>query len=293
MTRGFKILLAALAVIVLPIAAFAYQNPGTPAGFVNDYASVLSNEQKVQLENKLQNFEKQSGNEIAIAVINSLEGDSIENFAVELFKDWGVGKQGKDNGALILVAINDRQMRIEVGYGLEGALTDAQSSWIINEQMKPAFRANDYYRGLDQAADKIIAATQGETLPSAESGSNKTNGGGLPYEGIFYLGIFLIQFVAAILGRSKSWWLGGVLGGLGGVVAGLLMGLAWGIGSALVLVPFGLLFDYVVSNAYHKGQASGHMPWWIGGGRGGSSGGSSFGGFGGGMSGGGGSSGRW
>jgi uncharacterized protein len=294
MKFGFKILLLSLAVIVLPIAAFAYRNPGVPSGFVNDYAGVLSAEQKAQLEGKLQAFEKQTSNEISIVTIKSLDGDTIENFAAELFKDWSIGKKGKDNGVLILVAVDDRKMRIEVGYGLEGYLTDAQSSWIINKQMRPAFKANNFFGGLNEAADKIIGATQGEGVPSDSKTTEPSDDSGFPFEAIFYIGIFMIQFLAAILGRSKSWWAGGVIGGLSGLVVGLIKGLAWGVGSVVLLIPLGLLFDFAVSNAYEKGKSSGHMPWWIGGSGGrGSSGGSSFGGFGGGMSGGGGSSGSW
>jgi uncharacterized protein len=288
-----KIFLIALAVIVLPVAAFAYANPGAPKGFVNDYVGVMSVEQRTALENKLTDFEKKTGHEISIVVIKTLNGDTIENFATELFKDWGIGKKGKDNGVLILIAIDDRRMRIEVGYGLEGSLTDAQSSWIINDVMKPAFRNNEYYGGVDKSVDKIIAATAGEAIPSLANTQTEKKASGFPFEAIFYLGIFLVQFLAAILGKSKSWWAGGVIGGVVGVFVLAFKGVSWGVvGSIALLIPLGLYFDYVVSNAYQKGTANGHVPWWIGGGRGGSSGGG-FGGFGGGMSGGGGSSGRW
>lgn len=275
----------------LPVAVFAYVNPGNPTGFVNDFAGVLSAEQKQQLEQKLSDFEKSTGNEISIAVIKSLDGDTVENFAVELFKDWGVGKEGKDNGALILVAVEDREMRIEVGYGLEGALTDAQSSWIVNNQMAPAFKNGNFYAGLNAASDKIISAIGGEVIPVEESKMPVSD-----YFDIFGGIVFFLILLGSILGRSKSWWAGGIIGGIAGIIIGFIKGfLYFGIISLAVLIPLGLLFDFIVSRTYSKSKSQGKVPpWWIGGagfGGGGKSGG--FGGFGGGMSGGGGASGRW
>lgn len=271
----------------------AYYYPGDATGFVNDYTGTLSSDQVSELNAKLTSFEQETGNEIAVAMIPSLDGDTIENFAVDLFSGWGIGKKGADNGVLILIAKEDRQMRIEVGYGLEGALTDAQSYWIINNTMKPAFQADDFYAGIDGAVDHIIAATEGEVLPSDTSPSSSKN-----WDAIFTFGFFAFMWLAAILGRSKSWWLGGVLGGIVGVIIGIIKGfIVIGFISIAVLIPLGLLFDFVVSKQYTKGKATGHVPWWIGGGhgggRGGFGGGGSFGGFGGGMSGGGGSSGSW
>lgn len=270
--------------------AFAFVSPGQPTGLVNDFANVLSAEQKQQLENKLQQFKASTGNEIAVAVINSLQDDIIENFAVDLFKEWGIGQKGQDNGVLILVAKEDRKMRIEVGYGLEGALTDAQSGWIIQQVMKPAFAENNFYQGLDGAVDKIIAATQGEVIPSDSQAPRAKK---LNIQYIFGAVIFAFIWLASILGRSKSWWLGGVLGGISGVIIGFFVGFLYlGIIAIAVLAPLGLLFDFIVSKQYQAGKASGHLPWWIGGGGfGGGRGG--FGGFGGGSSGGGGASGDW
>lgn len=277
-----------LFLIVNPV--FAYYNPGTPSGFVNDYAGMLSDADKQKLEVKLVQFEKDSSNEISVVIIQSLEGDTIEDFAVKLFEDWQIGKAKNDNGVLILIARDNRKMRIEVGYGLEGALTDAQSWWIIDDIMKPAFQEEKYYKGIDEAVDKIISATKGEYLPSASA--EPTADKGFSWEFILWFGLFIIMWLASILGRSKSWWVGGVLGGIVGVVIGLIKGfIIFGLASIVVLIPFGLLFDYIVSKNYKKHKTRGTIPWWIGGGRGGGRGG--FGGFGGGSSGGGGASGSW
>ncbi len=281
-------------ITALPVAVFAYVNPGSPTGFVNDFAGVLNVEQKQQLEQKLSGFEKSTGNEISIAVIKNLGGDTVENFAVELFKDWKIGKKDKDNGALILVAIDDREMRIEVGYGLEGVLTDAQSSWIINNEMVPAFRDNDFYGGLNTATDKIISAIGGEVISEDKPAAPKVD-----YFNILAFVIFVFVWLGSILGRSKSWWAGGVVGGIAGIIIGFIKGfLYFGVISLAILIPLGLLFDFIASKTYSKSKSQGKVPpWWIGGGgfgsgsKGGGFGG--FGGFGGGSSGGGGASGRW
>lgn len=288
---SLKICLVFGLLLAMAGSARAYVSPGKPSGLVNDFAGVLSVEQKQQLETKLEQFKTASGNEIAVVVINSLQDDTIENFAVDLFKEWGIGQKGKDNGVLILVAKEDKKMRIEVGYGLEGDLTDAQSSWIINQTMKPAFANNDFYQGLNEATDKIIGATKGEVIPSE---SPAPTGKKVSIQFIFGLIVFGFVWLASILGRSKSWWLGGVLGGIAGVVIGWFMGFMYfGIIAIVVLTPLGLLFDFIVSKQYQAGKKSGSLPWWIGGGGFGGGSGGGFGGFGGGSSGGGGASGDW
>jgi uncharacterized protein len=266
----------------------AYQNPGAPSGFVNDYTGTLSGEEKQTLESKLVAFEKETGNEIALAMIASLGDDTIENFAEALFREWGVGKEGKDNGILILIAKDDRQMRIEVGYGLEGALTDAQSFTIIEKVMKPAFRAGDYYGGVSQAIEKIILALSGEEI-GIEADSTGISSD-LEINGLFSFFILGFMWLVSILGRSKSWWFGGVIGALIGLFIGFLKGAPY-YATMILLVPLGLLLDYIVSKAYKAGKSKGNIPWWTGGS--GFGGGGGFGGFGGGRSGGGGASGRW
>lgn len=283
----------------------AYYNPGKPASFVADYAGVLEPAQISALEDKLSRFQATSSNEIAVVTIKSLEGDTIENFAEKLFADWGIGKEQKDNGVLLLIAISDRQMRIETGYGLEGALPDAVAYRIINDVLKPAFQNDDYYGGIDRATDKIMAATVGEY--SAEDAASESAGRSwknLSLDALFFFIIIFFYLVSALwrwLAKSKSWWQGGVLGGVIGLIIALifLRTLLF-----LLIIPaacggFGLLMDFLVSRVIpqpspvKKGR---HNLWFFGGGGngfGGSGGGSGFGGFGGGLSGGGGSSGNW
>ena len=265
-----------------------------PNSFVSDLANVLSQDQLLSLENKLNQFEKETSNEIAILIINSLEGEVIENVAVDIFGKWGIGKKDKDNGVLILAAIEDRKIRIEVGYGLEGVLTDAQSFWIIDSIIKPAFRAEKYYEGFDGAVDKIMAATQGEYLPEAQPAPRRRSSK-INFDFIIFVVFFGFTWLASVLGRSKSWWAGGVIGLVIALIIGFIKGATIGFIAAIVLSPLGLGFDYIVSKNYDKHKSAGTpIPWWFGGGgRGGGGGFGGFGGFGGGMSGGGGASGDW
>lgn len=278
--------------LLIPLAVFAYQKPGTPTGFVNDFAGMLTVEQRQSLEVKLETFEKDTSNEISVVTVPNLGGDTIGNFAVKLFQDWEIGKDKKDNGVLLLISRDDRQFRIEVGYGLEGALTDAQSFWIIKNILKPAFQRGDYYGGINGGVDGIISITNEEF----KLDTNFKNSKGFSVDTFFFLiwvsWIFFV-WMGSILARSKSWWGGGIVGGIIAFLIGIGFTIISGAILAVVLIPLGLWFDYVVSRKYTSIKESGlPLPWWIGG-RGGFGGGGGFDGFGGGRSGGGGSSGSW
>lgn len=281
--------------VILPLAMqAAFAVPGKPAAFVNDFAGVLSQEEKVILENKISAFRATSTIEIAVAIVPSLGGEAIEQAARKIFDSWGIGGDKSDNGVLIVVATAERQARIEVGYGLEGTLTDLQSSWIIKNDMAPYFKDGKYYAGLDVATDRIISAVRGEAAVPSDRSSDSGGSFSGAASAIFFFGIFLLQIFAAILGRSKSWWLGGVLGAALGIIIGFFSAsLALGIVLFIFLGVFGLFFDYIVSKNYDKWKSGGGKGPWIGGfgGGGGGSNGGGFGGFGGGRSGGGGASG--
>ena len=188
----------------LPFFISAYSPLPKPTGFVTDNAGLFSAEEKNALEQNLSDFEKSSSNEIAVVTISSLDGDTIENFAVKRFEDWQIGKAKQDNGVLFLVSKDDRKMRIEVGYGLEGALTDALSSQIIRNIVTPAFREENYYAGVTEAVDAIEKATQGEYVLDEKSVSSMNS---WPWETIIFFVFFGFTWIASILGRSKSWWL--------------------------------------------------------------------------------------
>ena len=282
--------------VCLPSSTYAFAVPAKPTSYVADFAGVLSAPDKSAIETKLNAFEKQTTNEIAVVIIPSLDGDTIENAAQEIFTKWGIGKKDKNNGALFLISIADRKTRIQTGYGLEGTLTDIGTSYIQSDIVRPAFRKGDYAGGIQGSVDKMISLIQGDSTVPADytnqGAQNKTSFEDVGF--LIFVIIMVLQWLGAILSRSKSWWAGGVLGGLGAIVVGLFNTIIIGVIAFVPLVVLGLLFDRFVSKTYEKYKGRRRMPWFIGGGGfGGGSSGGGFGGFGGGDSGGGGSSGDW
>ncbi len=305
MNKNFRLGLLIFGATILPAFVFAYTSPGKPTGFVNDFAKVLATDVVQSLEGKLQSLEKSSGAQVSVVIISSLGDETIETYATRLFEDWGIGQKGKDNGLLILVSTGDREARIEVGYGLEGDVTDLQAGGIVRNIMIPAFKTGDYGAGISGAVDVvsgIIAGTiDGSQYAQGSSGSSKSSFNFDPFTFLFIFVLF-VNILAAILGRTKSWWLGGVLGAIAGTIIGLFTGfIPVGIILIIILTVIGLVFDYIVSKrppGSGPGSRSGGIGMWpifLGGGHGGSGGfgGGGFGGFGGGRSGGGGASGSW
>ena len=133
-----------------------------PARFVNDYANMLSASDEGALEQKLLDFDEQSSTQIVIVTIETLAGHPIEEYSIELAETWGIGQRGLDNGVLLLMAKNEREVRIEVGYGLEGAIPDAIARRIIADSLVPNFRRGDFFAGFDRATDELIALSRGE-----------------------------------------------------------------------------------------------------------------------------------
>jgi uncharacterized protein len=280
------------ALLAAPFFAHAQVLPDTPAGYVTDAAHVLSAETRAALETQLSVLDASTTEQIAVVTVPSLDGDYIEHYATQLFEKWGIGEAKKDTGVLLLLALKERELRIEVGYGLEGALPDSVADRIIREQMVPLLKEEDYDGAVQAGVASIIAAIQGEYTAPPSSATLPA----IDIEALLFFGIFGLQWFAAILGRTKSWWLGGLIGGLIGVGASTFLGwwLAGGAVLTLSLFVFGLAFDYFVSNTYKESIRHGNTPpWWTGGGGFGGRSSGGFGGFGGGMSGGGGASGRW
>ena len=293
-----RILASILAFLLLPQLVLAYTNPGQPKGFVNDFAQMLDPSLIPQIETELVNFESETKHEIAVVTIPSLEGDTIENYAVKLFEDWKIGKKGADNGVLFLISRDDRKMRIEVGYGLEGALPDATAHSIITQITTPAFKQGDYGTGVVKTVQAIESAVRGEDVSSYLPPPQKVANQFWDNLGVLFF-IFIFVFLRLLIfsfGNSKRWWPGGVWGFGFGLLGGLLMfgfslGLLWII---LLFSGLGLGLDFVASKKgpFNKGGRGGG-PWFLGGGGFGGGSGGGFGGFGGGGSGGGGSSGGW
>ena len=155
-TGGRKSMAAALMVMLFAIApAFAINFPAL-TGRVVDQANIIQPDTRVALEQKLADLEDNSGIQLVVATVMSLEGQEIEPYANELFRKWALGEKKKNNGVLLVVAPNERRVRIEVGYGLEGTLTDALSKVIISNAMTPRFKAGNFSEGISRGVDDII-----------------------------------------------------------------------------------------------------------------------------------------
>jgi len=283
-----------LALLFLPLAAVWAQAQGdVPAlqGRVNDYANLISPDQKQRIEAQLAQFEQQTGNQVVVLTIPTLNGEDIEGYANRVARAWALGQKGKDNGVLLVVAHQDRRMRVEVGYGLEPVLTDLQTSVIQNEVIIPYFKKGDFGGGIEAGVKAILSTIQGKEIEPAPvqqpAGDGGGGGGDWPpflLFGLFALGPFILNAI-----RSGSWIVYIVLlpilfflGSLINITVGLLAAGAW-----LVLFP---ILRMILPRTPRSGRRGGG--WWIGPGMGGGWGGGGGGGWsggGGGFSGGGGS----
>jgi uncharacterized protein len=233
-----------------------------PPRLVNDFGHVLTPDQVSALESKLVAYDDSTSIQIAIVTIPTTGDYDIGDYALKILRTWGIGNKKTNNGLVILAAINDHKVFIATGYGMEGSVPDVTAKSIVENEIVPNFRENNYYRGFDLAADDIIKASAGE-YKAPEGYAGRGRGRGIPGAGI--LGLFFIIFlILIIIGRG-----GGGRGG-GGIFSGSGM-LPWIIASML-------------SNRGGGGFSGG-------GGFGGGGGG--FGGFGGGGGGGGGAGGSW
>jgi uncharacterized protein len=260
-------------------------NDGLVTVDVETGVSVLSEEQRRSISDNLVQYDRETSNQIAIVVVQSLQGEAIEDVALQIARTWGIGS-AKDNGILILFAYEDSQVRIEVGYGLEGAIPDIVASGIIRDDMIPQFKEGQYATGLLAGVEALKKHIGGEYTADRYDVADSESSGFL-----IFFGFIVFQWMLAILGRSSSWWLGGVFGGGAGVVLAFLY--SWWL-SIPILILAGLFLDFIVSKSFKR---RGPTKWWAGGGWGPGGGfgggGGGFGGFGGGGFGGGGASGRW
>lgn len=265
------------------------------AARVTDETGTLTTGQRAALEAKLAAFEARKGAQLAVLVVATTEPEAIEQYAIRVVDAWKLGREKPDDGALLLVAREDRELRIEVGRGLEGALTDLVANRIIDETIVPRFREGDFAGGISAGVDRMIAVVDGEPLPPPE----KHWDGARDLDGMLPLLFFVVFFGSAILRAMLGRGFGSLAtGGAAGGVAWLMsqaLGLSIGVGLVALLVSLGLGFGgggRWSSGPRHGGWTTGG---WGGGFRSGGGGFGGGGGFrgGGGSFGGGGASGRW
>ena len=250
---------------------------------VTDLTGTLTAEQQTQLEQKLAAFESAKGSQLAVLIVPTTQPEDIAQYSIRVFDEWKLGRKSVDDGALLLIAKNDRRVRIEPARGLEGVLTDAMCNRIIEETIRPAFRQGNFYGGIDAALEQMMHLIQGEPLPPPDRGwhrGERSHGGGpLPF--VLFAVLAGSVVLRGIFGRT----LGSALTGAG---AGLLVFLA---GYALALALLAALGAFLFTLLAGLSRGSGWSSYPRGGGLGGGWGGFGGGGFGGGGLGGGGFSG--
>ena len=258
---------------------------------VNDTAGILSAATVRTLEDSLQMLEQEESTQIVVLTIASLEGKNLEEFAQAVFEQWKLGQKGLDNGALLLIAAGDRKLRIEVGYGLEGRLTDLQAGRIIREVIAPQFRRGDYDQGVLDGVSAMVAAVKGEFVGQGRPVRRQHADGG---QFLVFL-LFGLMVIGGIFRQKKP--LAAGIGGLYAPVAGALLSVASNWQMLLLLIPVGMFGAFIATllQSGRAGHRTGSGGWGGGSGFGGGLGGGFGGGFGGGGggSGGGGASGGW
>jgi uncharacterized protein len=205
-------------ILVLFTYVGVFAQPSIPSltKYCNDFAGVLSNSEQLDLESTLRTLDDSTSNQIVIVLIKTLEDYPIESLSYEIAEKNRIGTK-KNNGVLILLAVNDKKMRIEVGYGLEGALTDALSSSIMRNEMRPYFKQSDYYNGLRAGVYAIVQAIKGEYTREDKEDIGKP----IDFKFIGYIIIFILYIIFSIAkkGRGRT-FIGGFGGGIGGGFGG-------------------------------------------------------------------------
>ena len=280
--------LAALAAVLCGIAflAPAHADVAIPAlkSQVTDLTGTLTAEQKNTLEQRLAAFESAKGSQIAVLMLSSTKPEEIEQFSIRVAEAWKIGRKGTDDGLILVVAKDDRRLRIEVGYGLEGAIPDAVAKRVISETITPRFKAGDFYGGISAGVDQLIKLVEGEKLPPPSASERKSETGAGARDPTEYLvpAFFFILIAGAALRAVLGRFPGAIATGVFAGVAGWVM---FSIGIAGVAAIIAFLFTLMNSGRWASGGGGFSSGGSSGGGGGFSGGGGSFGG--------GGSSGSW
>jgi uncharacterized protein len=293
-SRRFRMILVVTVYLLLfflsPVLA-AEPNFPNYSGFVNDYANVLDQPAKDKLEGLCRNLEQKTGAELAIAIVKTVEPLDSKTYAVKLFEKWKIGKKGKDNGVLVLMAMTERRIEIEVGYGLEGVINDAKAGAILDKYVIPSFKQGDFAAGLSNCSEALageIAAAAKVELGDEYQDYKKTAGSDSDELDWGWIAALIAAMI--FLSIFRTGWASAIIGG----IAGIYFGYGWGslVGAGIGGI-IGAIFAFLLLPVFMSGGGGGGL---FSGGFGGGSfggGGGGFGGFGGGGSGGGGSGRSW
>jgi uncharacterized protein len=281
------------------VAAFAQVAVPPLTARVTDLTGTLSAQQRAALEERLAAFETRKGSQIAVLIVPTTQPETIEQFGIRVGDAWKVGRKGIDDGAILLIALKDRALRIETGYGLEGVLPDAVARRIVDEHIVPRFKQGDYFGGIDAGLTRMMSVIDGEPLPPPRGAARaRASGDGAGLQELVIIGFLLVFVVGGIIRAMFGRVAGSGLIGLMGGFAGWLM-----LGSLIAAIVVGVLALFLSlmgglggsRGLGRRGGWYGGFPGgggWSGGGGWGGGGGGSWGGGGGGF-GGGGASGRW
>lgn len=285
-STGVTSLLAVLAALFfLLFAAHAWAEIAVPPlqSRVTDLTGTLDAPQRQALERKLAAFEQAKGSQIAVLIVPTTQPETIEQYSIRVAEQWKLGRKSVDDGLLLIVARNDRALRIEVGYGLEGVVPDAIANRVIDETIVPHLRRGDYYAGIDAGIEQLIGLINGEPLPPPQRAARAQNDRMQLLWPLLFVGLGVSQLLRRVFGSG----LGALLAG-GGIFA-----LVWLVsGTLLVALFFGAIAVVLTLFGVAPFLGGWHSGGGGGGGGGGYRGGGGFGGGGGGF-GGGGASGRW
>ncbi|MDO8740523.1 MAG: TPM domain-containing protein [Candidatus Woesearchaeota archaeon] len=291
------ILLSMIFLLVYFVSAINFPKP---VGYVNDFAGIIDSNDEVKISNFLADLEKNTTVEIAVVIMDSLNGTGIEEYSVKLFEEWGIGKKENDNGLLLLIAINDRAYRFEVGYGLEGTLNAAMLGRIGRDILNPYFARQEYGEGVYNVLAEISGVIKKDPDAVAKYQAQKINinmsGFSSPLIMLYLTFLVIWLFISQTPKKTaKKIGLFGA-GELAAIISAFFLGLIVFIAVIFFSIIFFILFVALIAGASSQGHKK--PPIYFGGfGRGGLGGGGfgggGFGGFGGGSSGGGGFSGRW
>lgn len=284
------LLAAVLFLCSLLTGAAAWAQLAVPAlqARVTDLTRTLSAGELAALDQKLAAFEQRKGSQIAVLLVPGTQPESIEQYAIRVAENWKLGRKGVDDGALLLVAKNDRALRIEVGRGLEGVLPDAVAKRIVSDTIVPLFKQNDFYGGINAGIERMMRVIDGEPLPPPRSASRGATDR-FDFGGALVWGAMLVIFVGGILRAIFGRFLGSaVTGGVAGWAA-FALGAGLAGGAILGVIVFVLSLIGLTSPGRGGGWTNRGGGWggggWRSGGGGWSGGGGDFGG--------GGASGRW
>jgi len=287
-------LLPMLATLLLLLPALLHADAAVPklARHVTDLTGTLTTAQVDQLDAQLAALEQAKGAQLVVLMVGSTDGQPIEEYSLAVAEANKIGRKGTDDGVLLLIAKNDRAVRIEVGYGLEGAIPDAANARIIREYIAPKFRSGDYFGGIGDAVGALTQLIEGEPLPAPVRGAPREQHGP-GFQGVFVIALFAGIFLRGVLGRAHAL----VRAPVGGAIIGGLLWLLVSAGAGVLGAVMGGVFMLLPGGA---GRSIGGGGWggfggFGGGGFGGGGGGFGGGGFsgGGGSFGGGGASGSW